>query len=144
MIRYRTETAYGSKETDPVKVMCYETFELGNNDIVYTLTNELLKGHPVWNEWDILVSDILMQSIYIDKWGRENQIQFFQDILSAIKSVTGKDIKYVLWLADKDTVRDYYGGTDDDICGYPIGDVVLSELGYDGTLYGYEEFPQAV
>ena len=70
-------------------------------------------------------------------------IEFYNEILSEIKEVTNKDIKFVLWLAERDAVIKYYGNNgvlaDEHIDEYPISDIILSNLGVDGILFGYEE-----
>lgn len=64
--------------------------------------------------------------------------------------MTKHEVKYALWLADEETVMDKECGYEryiDDECGveaYETGPIVLSELGYDGTLYGYAEMPEAI
>ena len=76
--------------------------------------------------------------------------QELKDVLSEIKVKTGHDIKYALWLADEKTVFNFYGrdmagntlGQDYD--AYEIGPIILSDLGFDGTLYGYTDFPEPV
>ena len=76
-------------------------------------------------------------------------VQFFQEVLAEIKAVTGHEIKYALWLANLEDVKDknFYGKyieSDDDVDAYEIGPVVLSELGCDGTLYGYIALPVCI
>ena len=54
-------------------------------------------------------------------------------------------MKYVLWLCvDKDDVMEYYNATLDDIDTYPVGDVVLSDLGHEGILWGYTSRPEPI
>lgn len=65
--------------------------------------------------------------------------------MNCIEDNTGKKIRYALWLADKDAVEDMYEGNERDIYAYNVDDaVVLSDLGYDGTLYGFEEMPEPI
>ena len=77
--------------------------------------------------------------------GGGDKVNFFRQALNEVEEVTGVKVNYALWLADKDTVVDYYGrymADKNDIDAYAVGPIVLSELGYDGTLYGYTEMPE--
>ena len=139
-IRYRTEVFSGLEYRNALDVMVYETFELGNSDILEYLFNGILKKHHCKTRWQKLINSILDQE-EIWEIEKEEQYLFFADVLEAIKEVTKKDIEYVLWLADISTVKDFYGGEDENIDSYYVSDIILSDLGYDGTLYGYEQIP---
>lgn len=149
-IRYRTETCYGSGERDAVSVMVYETFELGNTDILQTLENGLLKNQPeLRNKCSDLI-DEMNNNGAVEDYGENEWRDFYEEVLKIIQKETGIHVKYVLWLADKEAVMDSSDGygsyvlSEEDIDAYEIGPVVLSELGYDGTLYGYEEYPEPI
>lgn len=160
-IMYRTEDAYGEGFRNPAAVMSHETFTLQNTDIPETLSTGLLKGTEIGLELDILVEEINhgYQS-EDDKDGRiyhyveaayDNEnigIQFFAPVLEEIYRITGKSVAYCLWLADKETVIDYYGRGMDEITidGYDTTDsvCVLSDCGYDGKLYGFVNEPTCV
>lgn len=61
-----------------------------------------------------------------------------------LSKVTGVNISHALWLADPDTVLNFYGKdltTGSYIDAYEPGPVVLTDLGHDGTLYGYDHDP---
>lgn len=149
-IRYRTETCYGSGERDAVSVMVYETYELGNTDILNNLENHLLKNNTVLRNQCIDLLEEMINNGFVENYGEKEWREFYQKVLEAIQKETGIHVKYVLWLADKETVMDSsegYGSyveSEEDIDAYEIGPVVLSELGYDGTLYGYEEYPEPI
>lgn len=64
---------------------------------------------------------------------------FCERILELLNKKTGKDLKYCLWLADLEAVLKLYKGVNVDT--YETSSVVLSDLGYDGSLYAYEESP---
>ena len=68
-------------------------------------------------------------------------IDFYKAVLEEIKLVTGKNITYVLWLAEKEDVIKIYGDghlEDNQIDEYYTSDIVLSDIGVDGKLFGYE------
>ena len=149
MIRYRTETFSGLGERNAAEVMSYETFEMGNVDILETLLNTVLKGRGEINEKCFHYMNSINNSGLEDMPTFEEGIKFFQDVLTEIKAVTGHEIQYALWLADLEDVKDkdFYGKyieSDGDVDAYEIGPVVLSELGCDGTLYGYIALPVCI
>ena len=66
-----------------------------------------------------------------------------REILSCIEDETGKTIKYALWLATKEAVEELYDGDEQFIYEYDVTDaVILSDLGFDGVLYGFENMPE--
>ena len=144
-MRYRTETFSGSGERSAVNVMSFEIFELGNTDIFDTLKNGILKENKICKEFDKFEEE-LIENGYIDDFSEDDRIAFMKKIIETIKETTGKEIRYALWLADIDTVKSMYNGCEInyDIDSYQEGNIVLSELGYDGTLYGYENMPKKI
>lgn len=146
MIRYRTEAFSGSGERNIVDVMRFETFELGNTDILETLQDDVLEGNPICRKFGHVIDFLQGENEDPPYESICEQRIFFQSIVSEISKVTGYDLKYALWLADKDTVTDktFYGKDmvdNNDFDSYETGPVVLSELGYEGTLFGYVNFP---
>lgn len=148
-IRYRTESFSGTGERDIVDVMRFETFELGNIDILTTLQEGVLKDNPICKKIDSVIDYLegANEDEYYDYV--DNQIEFFRGVVNEINKVTGYDLKYCLWLADKDVVTGKECGSygkdmidTEDYDAYEVGPVFLSELGFDGTLYGYEKFPE--
>lgn len=152
-VRYRTETFSGTGERDAVEVMAFETFELGNTDILYHLEQGLLHdsgelGVCCLDFIEHLNNQGLIQDSEWVEFGFENGIAFYKEVLAEIQRMTGFEIKYALWLADKDVVIDKgYDGygldmdSEDDFDCYEVGPVVLSDLGSAGVLYGYTEMP---
>ena len=154
MIGYRTEQLYGEGFRDAASVMAHEVFELQNTDILDTLSETILKNNR-WGEELRCMSGCMRDEID-DGWMENylNQVydddkkgvEFFNFILSAIKEETGKDIKYALWLCDSiyDIVTNY---DHDDLSTlnefdiYETSDIVLSNIGCAGKLYGYEDLP---
>lgn len=143
--RYRTETFSGLEEYDPAAVIDHETFELQNTDIPEYLSNTILKDSPLSAKLREIVQWLEYNDIEppVDE---ENTIEFCREIVVEIEKVTGITLNYVLWLTDLNAVtdKDFYGkyvSDEYDIDTYEIGPVVLAELGYDGTLYGYTNRP---
>ena len=71
-------------------------------------------------------------------------IDYFNNILKEIKKITKKDIKYVLWLCDSiEDIKKEYEINEPFISFniYEKSDIVLSDLGVAGKLYGYENKP---
>jgi len=143
-VRYRTESFSGLQERDAAEVMAFETFTLGNTDILECIRDTMLSGNPVCETINAFI-DGLDRNGYVDDMPILEQIDFFHKILEEIKKATCIEVNYVLWLADKSTVQNFYGKymTDEnDYDAYQVGPVILSDLGYDGTLYGYTELPE--
>lgn len=129
-----------SSERKAIPVMLFEITELHNTDILdYVMNHYHLPG-------------ILMQNIqdYIDnvddiEEGDENVEYMLKEILGCIEDETGINVNYALWLADREAVEELYDGDELDVNAYDIDNaIVLSDLGYDGTLYGFEEMPEPI
>lgn len=154
-VGYRTERFSGLMERDAVDVITFETHDLMNTDIPETLCAGVLATHPICEELRELITAI-------EDGGDISTCevrQIYTKALEAIKEVTGHDVRYVLWLADKETVERFYWPM---ACGvynntstcpkmeegdydiYPVGPVIISDLGAEGRLYGYEECPQPI
>lgn len=137
---FRTENAYGSGVRDIVDIMKHEIFELGNTGIPKYLLehhNDLLSK----NCRTMLECDF----IYGNNLDDTTKQRICESIINDINKNTQRDYKYGLWLADKDTVKNLYGAScDEEIDEYRISDMVLDDLGKEGTLYLYEEMPVAV
>ena len=143
MVRYRTEAFSGSGVRDGVEVVWYEIFKLGNIDILDCLSRTILNRHSIC-EVMMQCQQNLENNGYVEDMGEEDAKAFVRRIIEAVNEETGKNVNYALWLADKETVKNIYHGEDEDIDSYQTGSVVLSDIGYDGTLYGYEKAPEAI
>lgn len=157
---FRTEQLFGEGYRDAAKVMAHEVFELENTDILDTLSTTILKKSFTGDTLRTLsklvsnASDINKETpgnIAYSKRLLENEdkmVGFFQRVLNDIKSVTGVNVKYALWLCDtvkdiKDNYEHMESGDDfTEFDCYPISDIVLSDIGSAGKLYGYEECPK--
>lgn len=157
MFGYRTEQLYGEGYRDAAEIMAHEVFELGNTDILDTLSETILKNTPTGVHLRLLSKAIdetieddmikeFLDECYDDECARG--VEYFKEVLSAIKDKTGKDVKYALWLCDsiEDIKKEYecpevdYKLTEFD--KYEKSDIVLSDLGLGGKLYGYEVEPE--
>lgn len=136
-ILYRTETIYGSGVRNLRDVIEFEILDLGNIDIPDTL---LRTFKTTKDERDILEDFIDNSEIY-----QEDNKEKIVDICLNIIKREYPNAKYCLWLADKDVVKDFYDGTDDDIDAYKIEiDKPISNLGYEGQLYLYTKLPRKI
>ena len=140
-IMYRTETYSGSLERRFAHVLCYELFTLGNAHILNELIqNELVRNSDLIIEMESMGRE-LEENGYGDDMSELDQLEFWEKVRLDISAQAGRDIQYALWLADKACVQRFYGGTDSDIESYETSDVILSDLGRGGTLFGYELEP---
>lgn len=143
MLRYRTETFSGIGPRDAAEVMAFETFELGNTDIPEYLCSHQLKSSSIAPALESITKE-LDENGFVDDMSWEEKVDFFREVLGDLSKVTGVNISHALWLADPDTVLNFYGKdltTGSYIDAYEPGPVVLTDLGHDGTLYGYDHDP---
>lgn len=158
-MKYRSESFAGEGYRDAVAVMAHETFALGNSDILDTLSSGLLQNHPIAKEL-IEISTQLTENGIIADFTKNDGLNFTQRVLNTIAEVTGRRIKYALWLATRENAYRYaLAGRDitmmnelsieadipadfDEIDAYDETDgIVLSDIGDDGVLYGFETCP---
>lgn len=143
MLRYRTETFGGEGFRDAAEVMAFETFELGNTDIPEYLCSHQLKGGSIAPALESITRE-LDENGFVDDMSLEEKVDFFREVLEDLSKVTGVNVTHALWLADSNTVLNFYGKDltpDSYIDAYEPGPVILTDLGYDGTLYGYDHEP---
>ena len=156
---YRTENAYGSGERNLRAIIEYEVFELGNTDIFdymlkhydfekYTLKSAFLNTLQTMREMNGDSDPESVESFerVANDIGKNTAKKAFMDsVMDLIKYVTGKNIRYGLWLAEKDAVIRFYNNmSKENIDTYRTSDVILSDLNEDGILFGYEEKPKPV
>lgn len=143
-VKFRSEAPFGEGYRNAVQVMAYEVHALGNVDILDYLYENYLNGDLRDKAYDY--ADELSNNGFIDDMSLEDVQEFFRNYLTQVRKKTGKDIRYVLWLADEDAVREFYcrGMKPDEyeVDTYDISNaIVLSDIGSDGKLYGYEKEP---
>ena len=137
-VKYRNESYSGSGIRNAVDVIVHEIYELRNTDIIdYCLSHfSLQKMH--FN----LTFKVLKDTIEDNDAVEESDIRILiEDLLKNIESETGISVNYALWLATKESVKENYDGEESTIDAYEIGPVILSDLGEDGVLYGYQTKP---
>ena len=137
---YRTEIAYGSGVRDLEKIIRYEIEELNNLDIPDTLVFK----------WDLtqLEKETIQDFTdnFFDKYIDDKQKQ--EEIIKICLNIIKREYpnaKYALWLTNKDVVKKLYGGQDNNIDTYEIKNTKpISDLGFDGGLYVYDEIPKPI
>ena len=136
-IMYRSEESGGSGVRDVIDIMTFEIFELGNTDILdYTLEN-YLQDTNIQETVESLIDDVTAFSI--------NEVEkICKLIIKEINIQTDHNIKYGLWLADYDRVKDMYAYDESSIEAYKVSDIILSDLGIDGVLFAYDEMPKPI
>lgn len=146
-LKFRSEVPFGDGYRDIIDVMCYETYVLGNTDILETLKGTMEKhDKPLADDMGHMILDMIDNG-YVEDMGEDSWKEFFGKVVSVLNRVYGTELKYCLWLADYETVRDYYGEgklEKEDIDAYEESDIILSDIGYDGKLYGYAKLPMPV
>ena len=147
-IMYRSESFSGSGVYEVKKVIEFEICILGNIDILdyclehYNLTPTLKES--LSELMDFIEKDNVIIEDLDDPTKIDYTYYLIDRLVDEISMLVGHPIKYAIWLADLDTVREIYSDSDDDIEAYEISDVVLSDLGEDGKLFGYETFAQSM
>ena len=140
-VMYRTEVYSGSTKRYFDDVLRFELFELGNVHILHELIqNELVSNSDLIIEIESLGNE-LEENGYVDDMSEPDHLEFLERVRLDISAQVGRDIQYALWLTDKACVQEFYGGRDGDIESYGTSDVILSNLGRGGILFGYEFEP---
>ena len=129
-IGFRSEDVFGEGYRDAPSVMAHEVFELKNPDIIDTLSSNLMRGSKILKEAHNITDE-------------ESGVLFFKEVLKELSKITGREVKYCLWLGDQpEDVINEYNVNLDSLNAYIKSDIVLSDLGTEGKLYGYEEMPK--
>ena len=84
-IRYRTEAFSGLMERDAAEVMAFETFELGNTDILETLQETLLKESSLRDKFSGFIRE-LEDNGYVDDMFTDEKVNFFKEVLDSLLS----------------------------------------------------------
>lgn len=134
---FRSDYVYGEGIREPAAVIAYEFFELQNTDIPRYILEHYQVSPKCQETWQALINEM-------EELGACEDIGTAEQEKYAAELIDGLNINYVLWLASKDNVIDLYGADEDDIDEYEVSDVILSDLGPDGRLYGYVNDPQPI
>lgn len=138
VILFRTEACYGSGVRDIMEIIRHEVEELGNVDI----PNYILNHYPLPEELQSKLAEFIT---FCEYGACPFDEGLFREILDAVGKHKGVPVRYGLWLATEETVKEcYLDGGDGAIDAYPTSPVILSDLGPDGMLFGYAEFPEKI
>ena len=137
MTLYRNDSAFGEGIREALPVIRFEMCQLGNADI----PKYILENYPLKDEDKTFIRDYLAKQE--NSFDEERALAAADRILFSLEKTIGKKINFVLWLASKEAVKELYDGTESNMDSYDTsGGTVLSDLGYDGTLFGFEKKPQ--
>lgn len=163
ILGFRTESYSGSKVRKLSDIIEYEMSELKNKDIPQYILKEY--GHYMTKKQRLDLETILKENNtgeypFIGDGGgygvadRDDLRKLIGAMINAAScTVCGytcknrtytatKTLNYGLWLADRNEVIEHYAvGAEHDISAYPKSNVILSDLGPDGCLYGYVKQP---
>ena len=146
---YRNDSAFGDGVRDAARVVAYEIFELGNIDIIDYILSHVALPEVVADEWRGFLDEYEENDFVTDENGipyhaeAKNAIAKVRALLDEVSRVAKAEIRFVLWLAGEQAVRTRYDGNDENMSAYDVsGGVVLSDLGFDGRLYGFAELPE--
>lgn len=136
-VMYRSEDSYGSGVRDILDIMTFEIYELKNIDILEYTLDHYLQNSNIKETVENMIADIEIFS--------EDEIyKVCKLIINEINKQTDHNLKYALWLAEYDAVSNIYSFDESSIEAYNTSDVILSDLGYDGILFGYDEEPEPI
>lgn len=142
MIQYRCEEVFGSHITNIIDVITYEVMILGNNDILIYLNNHYLEN-SLKKETISFINE-LNENGFIDDMSIEDFKCYLKRVFIFIYKKYGINIKYGLWLTTKEMVKNFYCKNlkKFTILGFETSNFILSDLGLEGQLYGYENLPE--
>lgn len=139
-IKYRSESYSGSMVREISDVIRFEVFELGNTDILEYIKRYFPRNSSIVQRLADIIDELLRNG-YVDDFSEADQLQFVNFMISELNQILGKKVCYALWLADHAAVLAFYGA---DVEEYETGTIILSDLGAEGVLYGYENYPEPV
>ena len=147
-MKHRSEIPFGEGFRDFVEVCTHETYTLGNIDIIDGLKDGLLQHSYLWSRLnDLSIEDTLHG--FVDDMSITDWHDFFRECQTELEHIYNVPFTYVLWLAEEDGVKSYHslGETpvqDEDIDCYEESPYIISDLGFDGALYAYENIPKPI
>ena len=137
-VGFRVNNLFGDGIKEPLEVIVYEIYDLGNTDVLNTLANTLFKD----TEFGCRLQSFCQ---VVEIGCEEKTIEIFvHKLIREVETKLGKELKSVLWLCDtvQDLVDSYEVQEDSVFSEYEDGFVVLSDLGKQGKLFGYEGEPK--
>lgn len=140
-VLYRNDEAFGDGYRNAAEVIAYEIFELGNFDSLHYMFRNYRLSRELRRKWRGYFRELLGNG-YVDDMSDDELTDEVRELLASIAQEVGKPINYVLWLASKSAVEQFYDGTENNIDAYDVSNaVILSNLGEDGMLFGFETNP---
>ena len=136
-VMYRSEDSYGSGVRDILDIMTFEIYELKNIDILEYTLEHYLQNSNIKETVENMIADI-------EIFNEEEIYKVCKLIINEINKQTDHNLKYALWLAEYDAVSNIYSFDESSIEAYNTSDIILSDLGYDGILFGYDEEPEPI
>lgn len=136
-IMYRSEDSYGSGVRDILDIMTFEIYELKNIDILEYTLDHYLQNSNIKETVENMIADI-------ELFNEEEIYKVCNLIINEINKQTDHNLKYALWLAEYDRVKDMYAYDESSIEAYKVSDIILSDLGIDGVLFAYDEMPEPI
>lgn len=136
-VMYRSEDSYGSGVRDILDIMTFEIYELKNIDILEYTLDHYLQNSNIKETVENMIADI-------EIFNEEEIYKVCKLIINEINKQTDHNLKYALWLAEYDAVSNIYSFDESSIEAYNTSDIILSDLGYDGILFGYDEEPEPI
>jgi len=139
---FRTESYEGSGVRDALDIVFFECNDMGNYDIPKTMLS-LYGG--TGDDWQNLRWWVEACEKGDDPLEYIASGDLYNSLARILENELPIGVRYALWLTTEDAVREYYGGEDGDIDRYSLDDaIVLSDLGYDGVLFGFERMPTPI
>ena len=146
-IMYRNDDCYNSRERNIVEVIYFEIFELNNTDILEYVSKHYL-DQPLRSECENIINADNYSNLSYFNDDEEAGRNFVKAIVASISAKTRRNLSHALWLAKKDAVINlYHNGPEAQgitIASYHTSSIVLSNLGYDGILFAYDDIPKMI
>lgn len=141
---YRTEQFSGSGVRDLKELLTFEIYELGNADFLSYAFEHFELDEPLKERIVTMIE--YLEGIHMDISGKfhDEANQVVDLILDQIRKYTGINIRYGLWLTSVDAIKSIYSFSISDsmeVYRYEPG-LIISDVGFDGKLYAYEELPK--
>lgn len=118
-IMYRDENIYGSGINDILDVISYEVYELGNTDILEYCLDHYVEDKNLKNRITDLVNNL-------ENYSDLDVFNLVQDLVVEINYQIKSDLKYCIWLASEQAVKDLYDGSN--INAYYISDIAEEDF----------------
>lgn len=132
-VMYRCENQDNHPE-NPEDVIYYEMYELGNTDIPDYLVKNY--GDKMSPEAFRTISNAAEPG-NLENLSKEERKNVVRTIILEMERIWEIKINKVLWLASREAVEELYWNGESRIKPCRRSEYILSDLGYDGTLFAY-------